>query len=94
MLLAHARQGAELALARQLLYAFEIANLVGAPDQGNGFRSQALHLQQLQHRRTILFQQSGVLRKAAVAKQLLKIGKHAFADAGNGQHLLGFGNQF
>ena len=60
MLFAHARQFANLSFARQLFDAIEIADLVGAPDQGDRLRAEALNLEQFEHRRAILFQQLGV----------------------------------
>ena len=90
VLLAHARQFADLAFARQFFHAIDVADLVGAPDQRNGLRSKTLDLQQLQHRRMIFFQQLGLHRKLAVFEQLLKIHQHSLANAGNREHFLGF----
>ena len=59
-LLAHARQSAQLALARQFFHAFQVADLEDVPDERNGFRPQALDLEQLKHRRAIFFQQLAV----------------------------------
>ncbi len=41
---AHARQFANSSFARQLLDAFYVADFIGAPDEGDGLRSQALNL--------------------------------------------------
>ena len=81
VLFAHARQRANLAFARQLLHAFEIADLIGAPDQGNRFRTQALNLEQFEHRGAIFLQQFGVGFDAAIFEEHLQIGQHALADA-------------
>src|SRR5208282_486902 len=47
LLFTHTRQRADLAFARQLLHALEIADLISAPDQGDGLRSESLNLEQL-----------------------------------------------
>ena len=92
-LFAQARQFAQLAFARQLLHAGEIAYLEGAPQQRNGLRPQPLDLQQLQHRGPVFLQQLLMRAELAAAAQLLDVGGHAFADAGNLQQLLGFVDQ-
>ena len=92
-LFAQARQFAQFAFARQLLHAGEIADLEGAPQQRDGLRPQPLDLQQLQHRGPVLHQQVLVRPKFAAAAQLLDVGRHAFADAGNLQQLLGLVDQ-
>ena len=56
-LFAQARQFAQLAFARQLLHAGQVAHLERAPQQRDGFRSESLDLQQLQHRRPVFLQQ-------------------------------------
>ena len=66
VLFAHAGQVADFAFARQFLYAFEIADLVGAPDQGNRLRPQTLDLEQIEHGRAIFFQQLGVQLRACL----------------------------
>jgi len=87
------RATAELrAFARQLFHPIHVAHLVGTPDQRNRLRSQPLNLQQLQHRRVILLEQVGLHAEAAVLEQLLQIDQHAFADAGDSEHFLGFGD--
>ena len=92
-LFAQARQLAQLAFARQLLHAGEIAHLEGAPQQRDGLRAESLDLQQLQHRGPVLLQQLLVRPELAAAAQLLDVGRHALADAGNLQQLLGFVDQ-
>ena len=82
---AHARQFANLAFARQFFHAVDVANLVGAPDQRNRFWPEALNLEQLKHRRAILFEHLGVDLDIAFAKQVLQVREHAFADAGHRQ---------
>src|SRR5207245_10386938 len=49
VLFAHARQSANLAFAREFLYASEVADLKCVPDQRDGLRPESLNLQQLQH---------------------------------------------
>ena len=93
VLLAHARQFADLSLARQLLDAVDVADFVGAPDQRDGLRPEALNLQQLQHRRVIFLQQFGLNGELAVFEEFLQVAQHAFADAGDGEHLLGIGDE-
>ena len=93
-LLAHARQFAQLAVARQLFHSGEIAYLEGAPQQRDGLRSEPLNLQQLQHAGPVLLQQFLVLRKLAFAAQLLNIRRHSFTDTGNPQQLFRFIQQF
>ena len=93
VLFAHARQDANLSLARQFLNAFEIADLVCAPDQRDRFRPQALNFQQIEHRRPVFFQQVSVQRKLAFFEHLLHVQKHALADAGNLQDFLGLADQ-
>ena len=93
LLFAHARQFAQLALARQLLDAFQVADLVRAPQQRDRLRAEALDLQQLEHRRAVLLQQLGVQRDAPGLVEILQVRAHALADAGNFEQLLGFGNQ-
>ncbi len=90
VLFTHARQFANLAFARQFLHAFDIAYLIGAPDQGDGLRPQALNLEQVQHRRAIFLQQFGVQRESALFEHFLQVHQHAFADAGDFEHFLGF----
>ena len=80
MFFTHARQRADLALARQLLYALEVADLVGAPDQGNRLRPQTLNLEQFEHRGAVFFQKFGVRFDAAILEKHLQIGQHAFAN--------------
>src|SRR5579863_723591 len=94
MLFSHARQDANLAFLGQLFHAFRIADLVGAPDQGDGFGTEALNLQQVKHRWMIFIQQIGMQRQLALAKHFLKVGQHSFADAGDREDLLGLADQF
>ena len=84
-LLPHARQGAQLALARQLFHAFQVTDLEDVPDERNGLGPQALDLEQLQHGRAILFQQLGVQPQLAFFENFLKVHAHSLADAGNGE---------
>ena len=73
VLLAHARQFANFAFARQLLDAVDVANFVGAPDQCDGLRTEALNLQQLQHRGMVFLEQLGLNREFAVFEKFLQI---------------------
>ena len=84
-LLAHARQGAQLALAGQLFYAFQVADLKDVPDERDGLGPQALDFEQLKHRRAILFQQLGVQPQLAFFENFLQVLAHSLADAGNGE---------
>ena len=93
LLLAHARKLANLSFPGQLLHAFEITHLVGAPDQSDGLRAQALDLEQVKHRGVIFLEQFGVQRKFALFEHFLHVHQHAFADAGDGEHFLGFVDQ-
>src|SRR5713226_1427467 len=93
LLFAHAGQDANFAFARQLLHALHIADLVRTPDEGNGLRAQALDLQQVEHRGPVFFQQLGMYGETAVLEHLLQVLQHAFADAGNFEHLLGLVDQ-
>ena len=77
----HAREFANLSFLGQLLHAFHVAHLIGAPDEGNGLRSQALDLEQFEHRRPVLLEQVGMDRELALFEQLLQVHQHAFADA-------------
>ena len=90
LLLPHAGKFADFAFARQLVHALEIADVIGAPDQRDGLRSEALDLQQVEHRRVIFLQQVGVQAQASFFEHFLQVEQHAFADAGNGEHFLGF----
>ena len=81
VLFAHARQRADLAFARQLLHALEVADLIGAPDQRNRLRPQTLNLEQFEHRGAVFFQELGVRLDAAIFEKHLQIGQHAFANA-------------
>ena len=90
LLLAHAREFANLSFLGQLGHALDVAHLIGAPDQSDGLRAQALDLEQVEHRRVILLEQFGMQRKLALFEHFLQVLQHAFADAGNGQHFLGF----
>ncbi len=92
-LFAEARQLAQLAFARQLLDALEVAHLKCAPHQRDGLRSEALDFQQLQHAGAILLQQFLMLLQFALPAQFLNVGGHAFADAGNLKQLLRLGQQ-
>src|SRR5437016_3907444 len=93
VLLAHARQNANLALASQFLHAFEIADLVRAPDQSDRLVPEALNFQKIEHGGPILFQQLGMQREPAFFEHLLHVRQHAFADAGDLQDLLRFADQ-
>ena len=94
VLLAHARQFANLAFARQFLDAVDVADFVGAPDQRDGLRAEALNLQQLQHRRVVFLEQFGLHGELAVFEKFLQVAQHALADAGDGENLLGVGDEF
>ena len=93
VLLAHAGQTANLAFLGQLLYAFGIADVIGAPDQGDGLRAEALNLQQVEHRGVIFLEQLGVQREPAFFKHFLQVQQHSLADAGDGENFLGFADQ-
>ena len=93
VLFAHARQFANLSFARQFFDSVEIADLVGAPDQRDRLRTEALNLEQFEHRRAIFFQQFGVDLDGALLEKMLQIGEHAFANAGHGEKLLGLVDQ-
>ena len=90
VLFAHAGQLANLSFTGQLGHAVEITNVVGAPDKGDGLWSQALDLEQVEHRRVIFLKQFGVQGKFALFEHFLQVGQHAFADAGDGENFLGF----
>ena len=94
MLFAHARQSADFSLARQLLDAIHVAHFIGAPDQRNRLRPETLNLQQLQHGGVILFEQLDLHRQLAVVEQFLQVLEHPLSNAWNGQHLLGFTDNF
>src|SRR5581483_9279033 len=89
LLLAHARQFLQLALARQFLHSRQIADLVRAPDQRNSFRSQALNPKQFQHGGTILLQKFSVKLELALAADFLDVLRHALSNARNFHQLLG-----
>ncbi len=93
VLFAHARQFADFAFAGQLFDAIEIADLVGAPDQGDGLGPEALNLEQFEHGGTVFLQQFGMDLDCALLKKMLQVGEHALADAGDCQQLFGFGDQ-
>ena len=90
MLFAHAGQDPNLAFARKFFDTFDVANLVGTPDQGNGLGAEALNFQQVQHGGAIFLQQLGVEGEPSFFKDLLHVQQHALADAGNFQHLFRF----
>ena len=81
VLFAHARQGADFSLPCQLFHSLEVANLVGAPDEGNRLRAQSLNLEQLKHGGAIFLQQLNMDFDGAFLEEMLQIGEHAFADA-------------
>src|ERR1700733_4330439 len=89
VLFPHARQLANFSFARQFRDALYVTDFVGAPDQGDGLRPQALNLQQLQHRGMIFLEQFGLNGEFAVAEKFLQVPEHAFADAGNRENLFG-----
>src|SRR5579872_579660 len=93
LLLAHAREFANLALTSELLNALGIADFIGAPNEGDSLWAEALDLQQLQHRGMIFLEQLGVDRQLAFFEHFLEILEHAFADAGNLENLLRFADQ-
>ena len=93
LLFAHAGKLANLSFFGQLLHAFEIAYLIGAPDESDRLRSQALDLEQVEHGGAIFLEQFGVQRKFALFEHFLHVHQHAFADAGDGEHFLGFVDQ-
>ena len=47
VLFAHAREGANLAFLGQLFNALGIADVIGAPDEGDGLGAEALNLEQV-----------------------------------------------
>ncbi len=89
VLLTHAREFADFSGACQFLDAVYVADLVGAPDQGDGLGAESLDFQKLEHRRVIFLEQFGLYAELAGVEQFLQVRQHAFADAGNGEHLLG-----
>ena len=89
VLFAHAGQDANLAFARKFFDTFDVTNLVGAPDQGNGLGAEALNFQQVQHGGAIFLQQLGVEGEPSFFKNLLHVQQHALADAGHFQHFFG-----
>ncbi len=93
VLFAHAGQLANLSLAREFLDAVDVADFVGAPDECDGLRSEALNLQQLQHRRVVFLEQFHLDGELAAFEKLLEVVQHSLADAGNSQNLLGIGDQ-
>ena len=94
MFLAHARQNANLALTGEILHAFEIRNLIGTPDQGDGLRSESLHTQQLQHGRVIFLEKISMQGESPLLHHLLQVDEHAFADSGNGEDLFRLADDF
>ena len=94
VLLAHAGEFADFSFAREFLDAIDIADFVGAPDERDGLRAEALNLQQLQHRRVVLLQQFGLYRELAVGEKFLQVAEHALADAGDRKDLFGIGDEF
>jgi hypothetical protein len=93
LFLAHARQLAQLAFARQLLHGGRVADLERVPDERYRLGAETLDLQQIQHRRLIFCEQLAVEPELALAEDLLNVGGHALADAGNLQQLLGLTHQ-
>src|SRR5579859_1465222 len=91
MFLTHAGKFANFASTSKLVDAINVADLEGIPDKLDRLWSQALNSQQLQHRRVILLQQFGLHRELSGMEELLQIVQHALADAWNGEHLLGVG---
>ena len=57
------------------------------------FGPKPLDFQQLQHRRPVFLEQFLMLPELACLAELLDVGGHAFADAGNFQQLLGLAEQ-
>ncbi len=66
VLLAHARQFANLTFAGEFFNAVYVADFVGAPDQRDCLWSETLNLEQLKHRRMIFLQQFGLRAESAV----------------------------
>ena len=93
VLFSHAGQFADFPFPREFFDAIQIADLEGAPNQGDGLRPEALDFEQLEHGRTIFLEQLGVDLDVAFLKEMLQVGEHAFADAGNCEQLLGLGDQ-
>ncbi len=89
MLFAHAWQVANFAFACEFLHAVEVADLIGAPDERDGFGSQSLNLEQLQHRGPVFREQLSMLAQTAFFEELLDVQQHAFADAGNSSSFFG-----
>ncbi len=88
VLLAHAGKFADFSFAREFLDTVDIADFVGAPDQRDRLGTEALNLEQLQHRGVIFCEQFSLDGEFSCAEELLQVGKHALANAGNGEHLL------
>ncbi len=93
VLFAHAREFADLAFAGELFYAVEVADLVGAPDQSDGFWAEALNFQEFEHGGAVFFQQLGVDFDGSLVKKMLEVGEHALADAGDGEQFFGILDQ-
>ncbi len=89
----HARELAYLSFPGQFGHALGVAHLVGAPDEGDGLRAQALDLEQVEHRGVILLEQFCVQREFSLFEHFLQVQQHAFADAGDGEHFLGIVDQ-
>src|SRR5262249_15168925 len=90
---AHPRQDSNFAFTAELLHAFEVRHLVRAPDQRDGFGTEALNFQQLQHGRVVLFEQLGMQFEPALTHHLFQVLEHAFANTGDGQDLFRFRDQ-
>ena len=93
LLFAHAGKFANLSFFGQLGHAIEIAHLIGAPDEGDGLGTQALDLEQIEHRGAIFLEQFRMQRKLPLLEHFLQVQQHAFADAGDGKNFLGFVDQ-
>ena len=88
-LLAHPRQGIQMALPGRRLQRIDIGDLQRGPDQRDRLRPHPRQAQQLEHRRLVLLQQLLPQRHRPRRHQIADIRRHALADAGNRQQFLG-----
>src|SRR3954464_3056416 len=88
VLLAHPRQGAQLAFRRELRHSIYVAYLERVPDESDGLRPESLDLQQIEHAGTELREQLRVQSQLAFRCDLADVRRHPFPDARDREQLL------
>ncbi len=92
-LFAHAGELAEMPGFGGGFEGVDVGDLEGGPDEGDGLGAHAGEAQEFEHGGLVFGEKLGAEGHGAGGDQLDDIGGHAFADAGDGEELFGFGDE-